>query len=105
MASLHLANEIFKLIYPVNSIYLSTSSANPSTYFGGTWEQVGQGRCIVGVNANDTDFNSAMKTGGSKTKNMTHSHELWSRGIAYIGAPQGNAGALGYVGWRKWYRT
>lgn len=28
------------LIYPVGSIYASTSSANPSTIFGGTWEQL-----------------------------------------------------------------
>lgn len=99
MASLHLAQEIFKLIYPVGSIYMSVNNTNPGTLFGGTWSQVAKGQCIVGVNANDTDFNSAMKTGGSKTKNMTHSHELWSRGIAYIGAPSGNATGIGYVGW------
>ena len=99
MASLHLAQEIFKLIYPVGSIYLSTSTTNPSSYFGGTWEAVAQGRTLIGVNTSDTDFNSAMKTGGSKTKNMTHSHGLWSRGIALIGAPQGNAAGIGYVGW------
>lgn len=68
MASLHLAQEIFKLIYPVGSIYMSVNNTNPGTLFGGTWSQVAKGQCIVGVNANDTDFNSAMKTGGSKKK-------------------------------------
>lgn len=82
MASLHLAQEIFKLIYPVGSIYISTSSTNPSSYFGGTWKAVAQGRTLVGVNTSDTDFNTVMKTGGSKTHTLTidempaHAHSL-----------------------------
>lgn len=72
MASLHLANEIFKLIYPVGSIYISTSSTNPSSYFGGTWTAVAQGRTLIGVNTSDSDFNTVMKTGGSKTNSHNH---------------------------------
>lgn len=72
MASLHLSQEIFKLIYPVGSIYISTVNTNPSTYFGGTWSAVAQGRTLVGVNSSDTDFNTVMKTGGNKTNNHNH---------------------------------
>lgn len=43
MASLHLAPEIFKLIYPVGAIYESTSNTDPSTLFGGTWRQIFNG--------------------------------------------------------------
>ena len=28
------------LIYPIGSIYLTTSSVSPQTLFGGTWEQI-----------------------------------------------------------------
>ena len=33
-------NDIYNLIYPVGSIYLSVNSVDPSTIFGGTWEQI-----------------------------------------------------------------
>ena len=32
---------IFEMIYPVGSVYTSTSSVNPETLFGGTWSQLG----------------------------------------------------------------
>lgn len=60
-------------VYPVGSIYISTSSTNPSTYFGGTWQAFGKGRTLVGVDTNDTDFNYAEKTAGSKYL-QNHNH-------------------------------
>jgi hypothetical protein len=33
-------NNLWKTIYPVGSLYLSTSATNPATLFGGTWEQI-----------------------------------------------------------------
>lgn len=35
MSNLHLAQEIFKLIYPVGAVYISFSSTNPETLFRG----------------------------------------------------------------------
>lgn len=37
-------NQISLQMYPVGAIYISTSSVNPSTYLGGTWDSFGQGR-------------------------------------------------------------
>lgn len=62
---------ILNMIYPVGSIFISTSSANPATTMGGTWTRYGQGRVLVGVNESDTDFSTAGKTGGEKTHLQT----------------------------------
>jgi hypothetical protein len=62
-------------VYPVGSIYVNaTSSSNPSTLLGfGTWEAFGAGRVLVGLNASDTDFDTAEETGGSKTSTSSGS--------------------------------
>ena len=60
------------LIYPIGSIYMTTSTVSPAVLFGGTWERI-KGRCIVGVDESDTDFNIVSKTGGSKYL-QKHSH-------------------------------
>lgn len=68
--------------YPVGSIYLSITTTNPSTYFGGTWSQIAQGRTLVGVDTSQTEFKTVKKTGGEKTHTLTvdempkHSHNI-----------------------------
>ena len=48
----------------------------------GTWEQIAQGRTLVGVNTADSDFNTSGKTGGEKTHTLTvsempsHGHDV-----------------------------
>ena len=32
----------FDLIYPIGSVYISSSNTNPSSLFGGTWQEVQQ---------------------------------------------------------------
>lgn len=53
--------------YPVGSIYLSVVNINPSTYFGGVWERFGEGKCLVGVDSTQSEFETVLKTGGVKT--------------------------------------
>lgn len=53
-------------IYPIGSIYISVDATNPSKWFGGTWVSFGSGRTLVGVDTNQTEFNTVQKTGGSK---------------------------------------
>lgn len=74
---------IVDIVYPIGSIYMSVNNVNPSTLFGGTWAMWGSGRVPIGVNANDTDFNTAEKTGGEKTHKLTisemptHYHDFY----------------------------
>lgn len=52
--------------HPIGSIEINISGANPSTYLGGTWIAWGTGQVPVGINIDDTDFNTVEKTGGEK---------------------------------------
>lgn len=56
-------------IYPVGSIYMSINNVNPSTLFGGTWEQI---KDTFLLSAGDTY--TAGSTGGSATKTIAQSN-------------------------------
>jgi len=47
-----LAQQVLDQIYPVGSIYLSMNAANPGAIIGGTWQQFGQGRTLIGFGNN-----------------------------------------------------
>jgi len=64
-------NEIANIIYPVNSIYISVSSVNPTTLFGGTWAAFGTGRTLVGISGGEAEFNTIEKLGGAKTHTLS----------------------------------
>lgn len=59
---------IFDLIYPVGSIYMSVNSTSPEILFGGTWEQV-QGRFLLGMSSSYP----AGSEGGEATHTLTES--------------------------------
>ena len=73
---------IFNLIYPVGSIYMSVNNTDPGTLFGGTWVAWGAGRVPVGVDTNDENFDTVEETGGEKTHTLivdeipSHYHNL-----------------------------
>jgi len=64
-------SEIMLAIYPVGAIYLSTSSANPSILFGGTWEAWGGGRVPVGVDTSNLKYLLSNMQGGEETHTLT----------------------------------
>ena len=83
-------------IYPVGSIYMSTSATNPTNFFGGTWVAWGAGRVPVGFNGGDGNFNSSEKTGGSKTINIEHNHGL-SNARAAVGRADSSLATMSYT--------
>lgn len=108
MASLHLANEIFKLIYPVGSIYLSDNATNPSSKFGGTWVQLKDHFLYAG-----SSFSTGNGTGTATNSHTltidqipSHNHFNWSDtdGFAthcvnhawgsYVVIPKGSSGEV-----------
>jgi hypothetical protein len=59
-------------MWPVGSVFLSVVPTNPADLLGiGTWVSFGAGRCLVGVDAGDADFDAAEKTSGAKTITLT----------------------------------
>lgn len=62
---------ILETTHPVGSLEINTSGTNPSEYLGGEWESFGSGRTLVGVDSNDSDFDTVEETGGEKTHTLT----------------------------------
>lgn len=81
----------FLAAYPIGALFWTTVSTNPGTLYGGTWAAWGGGRTPVGVNAADTDFRTAEKTGGEKTHTLT-ANEMPSHTHRQINYWSGNAG-------------
>lgn len=97
------------LSYPVNSIYMSTSSTDPKNIFGGTWTKITD-RFLIGAG----NSYSAGGTGGgtsssgygshSHTANSAggHGHSFyWGSGSAW----NGWLSTVESVGWRDHYNT
>lgn len=65
---------IIDKIYPVGSIFMSATLSTPSDVanaLGGTWVAWGAGRVPVGVDTNQTEFDTVEETGGEKTHKLT----------------------------------
>lgn len=106
--------EIVDFIYPVGSLFISTTSTNPSAYLNGTWERWGQGRVPISVSDTDSDFNTANKTGGEKTHILStdempsHLHAKGTLATNDAGSHEHNisgtaasAGAHTHKGWNR----
>lgn len=87
---------IFDLIYPVGSFYISAKSTNPATLFGGTWEQI-QGRFLLGRSSSYP----VGSMGGEATHTLTESEMPSHKGhlsAEFVGTvPQGKGNYKGFL--------
>lgn len=82
--------KILSVIYPVGAVYITYDNNNPGNFLGGTWEQFGQGRTLIGEGTGNDGSTSmsftANNTGGEYKHKLTvdempsHSHKLYARG-------------------------
>lgn len=79
-------DSIVDMIYPVGSIYMSMNNTSPETLFGGTWEKLAGGRCLMNTGFLDDDPGGGSisvapdEKGGSKdTPIVKHSHRFVHR--------------------------
>ena len=117
MATTAFVQAALRALYPIGSVYTNADSAtNPGTLFGfGTWAVFGAGRVMVGINASDTDFDTAGETGGAKTVSSSGSvsgtvgstsltesqmpkHFHTMIGPNSVSIPQGSLGGFGIYG-------
>lgn len=67
-------------IYPVDSLYMSFNATTPDVALGfGTWTAI-EGSFLVGVDSGDTDFDTPLETGGTKTHTHTDNFSTDSAG-------------------------
>ena len=104
---------LLDIVYPVGSIYFSTSGISPASSIGGTWTQI---KDAVIAASGSTYSSAAASYGGSKTittnqmpehkhsgttnSDGNHNHSIDGRIIAWYGAGGGNVlqGAGDYFG-------
>lgn len=53
--------------FPIGYIYISTSSKNPGSTFGGVWQKIANGRCLLSVDETE----ESGQTGGTKTETLS----------------------------------
>lgn len=86
---------LFDKIYPIGTIYMSSSNVNPGTLFGGTWTAWGQGRVPVGAGSNGTTNYSVETTGGAESR--AHQHASATSGSTAITTDQMPSHKHGFI--------
>ena len=81
--------------FPIGFVCMTVNDINPSNWTIGTWELIAQGRTIVGVDTNDSDFNEPKKTGGAKTHTLS-TDEMPKHKHDFVRNDGGNANTLAW---------
>ena len=66
---------IFNIVYPIGSIYMSVNEVSPKVLFGGEWEKI-SGRVLVGEGISDRDERTEIRNFAIGSKGGEFSHWL-----------------------------
>ena len=87
---------LMELVFPIGSTYITQTNLNPNTILGfGTWERL-KGKVCVGLDENDTAFDTIGETGGEKTHTLTtdempsHRHHVRGEDLGDVDVTIGN---------------
>ena len=80
-------SDILDKLYPIGSVYFTVNDNNPGNFLGGTWEQFGQGRTLIGVGTGTDSNNKSVefksdRTGGEYAHSISvneipsHTHSI-----------------------------
>lgn len=76
---------LMEVIYPVGSVYISTSSTSPSSLIGGSWTAI-SGACLAAIGSSGVTVNSGYCGKASLTVSQMPAHrhnvDSYQRGIA-----------------------
>ena len=73
-------NDLFDLVYPVGSIYMSVNSTSPQTLFGGTWEQLKDKFLLSAGNT----YNAGDTGGSADATLVSHNHGTNTSGEYFV---------------------
>ena len=110
---------ILDTIFPIGSIVIKADNEDYSNWLGFTWERTLVGRVAVGIDSNDTTFDTIGETGGAKTHTLSidqlpsHSHTVhpevymnaWGSSSKYFGSGSGTYMNTESQGGRGTYST
>ena len=91
--------DLYNAIFPVGQIVIKGDNEDYSNWLGFTWERTAVGKVLVGIDSNDSDFNTIGKTSGEKKVTLTvaempnHYHNVNYGSSAPLGL---NSGSTGY---------
>ena len=87
-----LVSSIKSAMYPVGAVYITYNENNPSTFLGGTWEQFGQGRTLIGEGTgndgtSDKSFKAQSIGGEYNTRHCHNTSFGWDSNAFYAASP------------------
>jgi len=94
-------SEILNLVCPIGKVEVFFDNNDHSNYLGFTWERTSIGRVPVGIDTNDTDFDTIGETGGEKKHTLTalempsHYHSQYIKD--FLGQSGGSTGPAYYT--------